>query len=97
MLFRQLEGRDDMKTRNRPVRSAGSVIDSDRLLKVDDVADLLGVSPKTVYGWVYQRAIPFVKPSRTTLRFRRSEIEAWLDDRSIAPDLARRGAPEAKS
>jgi excisionase family DNA binding protein len=60
-------------------------LDAGRLLKVNEVAEMIGVSPKTVYGWVYQRAIPFVKPSRTTLRFRRNDIEAWLDERSVAP------------
>ncbi len=74
-----------MNKDKRTVRPERGVYGDDRLLKVDELAEMLGVSPKTVYGWVYQRAIPFVKPSRSTLRFRRGEIEAWLDQRSIAP------------
>ena len=57
--------------------------DATRLLDVNDVADMLNVSVKTVYGWVYDKRIPYLKPSRSILRFRKSDIEAWLDGQAV--------------
>ncbi|MBT3270697.1 helix-turn-helix domain-containing protein [Candidatus Poribacteria bacterium] len=56
-----------------------------QLVKVEDIAEMLGVSAKTVYGWVYEGTIPFVKPTRGTLRFRVRDIEAWLEQRTHRP------------
>ena len=53
------------------------------LLTVEEVAHLLGVPRQTIYNWVYAKRIPHVKPSRSLLRFRREEIEAWLAARSV--------------
>ena len=39
-----------------------------RLVTVNDAARYLAVSVSTLYGWVYQRRIPFVKVGRA-LRF----------------------------
>jgi excisionase family DNA binding protein len=59
-------------------------MDSERYLNVDDVAALLGVARKTVYGWVYAKAIPHLKFSRSGLRFRASDIEAWAESRTVS-------------
>lgn len=57
-------------------------------LTVDQVAELLSVSSKTVRGWVETRRIPHYKPgarpkdkvgSRVGVRFRASDLEAWLE------------------
>jgi excisionase family DNA binding protein len=53
-------------------------------MNVDDVAALLGVARKTVYGWVYAKTIPHVKFGRSVLRFRLSDIEAWAESRAVA-------------
>ena len=58
---------------------------SNCLLKVDEVAELLGVEPKTIYNWVYEGVIPYVKPTRGTLRFRPSAIAGWLEERTHEP------------
>src|SRR3989442_3320951 len=49
----------------------------DRLLDVNEAAAMLGLAPKTLYQWPYERRIPVVKPSgpRGPLRFRLS-VEA---------------------
>ena len=57
----------------------------ERLLNVNDVADMLGIAPKSVYRLVAERKIPYTKPTRMTLRFRRSVIEDWLESRSLLP------------
>ena len=56
-----------------------------RLLNVNDVADMLGASVKMVCGWVYEGIIPHVKPTARCLRFRRSDIDTWLDNRTRHP------------
>ena len=57
----------------------------ERLMDVNEVAELLGVEPKTVYNWVYEGVIPYVKPTRMTLRFRPSDITEWLEERTHRP------------
>lgn len=44
------------------------------------VAELLAVSPRTVEGWVARGEIPFYRVNRM-VRFRVSQVEAWLEDR----------------
>lgn len=43
-----------------------------------EVAELAGVSPRTVDDWCYRRMIRFYKPTRSR-RFRRSEVTAFLE------------------
>lgn len=49
-----------------------------RLLTVQDAAQLLAVSVSTVYGWVWQRKIPFVKVGRA-LRFDLTDLEEFIE------------------
>ena len=51
------------------------------LLTIDQVADLLQVSPKTVRNWVYRRKIPHRKINGV-LRFLRPEITKWIETAS---------------
>jgi excisionase family DNA binding protein len=58
----------------------------DRLLRVDEAAQLLSVRPATMYQWAYQRRIPVVKlfGPRGALRFRESDLRALIA-RSVRP------------
>jgi excisionase family DNA binding protein len=49
----------------------------DGLLNVREAAQTLGVSVSTLYGWVWQRRIPFVKLGRS-LRFRPADLERFI-------------------
>jgi excisionase family DNA binding protein len=51
---------------------------SDTLLRVHDVAKLLGLSVGSVYHLISQKRIPVVKVSSRCVRFRRSDIDAWI-------------------
>jgi predicted DNA-binding transcriptional regulator AlpA len=53
----------------------------DRLLDVNEAAEMLGLSPATLYDWAYQRKVPVVKPSgpRGPLRFRLSVLLKLID------------------
>jgi excisionase family DNA binding protein len=49
-----------------------------QLLKVNDVAQLLNVKPRTIYEMVAQHRIPYRKPPGSNiLRFDLEEIMAW--------------------
>ncbi len=54
----------------------------DRLLDVHEAAAMLGLAPKTMYAWAYERRIPTVKPSgpRGPLRFRESTLLALIEE-----------------
>jgi excisionase family DNA binding protein len=45
---------------------------------VKDLSSYLGVSPCTVYRWVENQEIPFVRRNGLGIRFRREAIEGWL-------------------
>jgi len=47
------------------------------LITVQDAAKFLAVSTSTLYGWVWQRRIPFVKVGRA-LRFEQSELQKFI-------------------
>lgn len=49
------------------------------LMTVPEVADYLGYTEGTIYQKVSRGEIPFVKLGRS-VRFRRSEIDEWVDD-----------------
>jgi len=45
---------------------------------IEELAKYLGYAEKTIRKWVLNREIPFHK-IRTSIRFRLSEIEKWVD------------------
>lgn len=47
-------------------------------LNANEAADFLGLSKSTIYSWVATKRLPFHRLGRA-LRFRKSELEAWLD------------------
>lgn len=53
-------------------------IGSESLLTVDDLCKLLCLKKSYIYNLTFQRKIPFLKIGRH-LRFRKSDIEAWLE------------------
>jgi len=57
-----------------------SVMD-ERWLSVDDVSAYLGIRRGTVYKWVERLSLPARKVGRL-LKFRRSEIDRWVEERS---------------
>lgn len=51
-----------------------------KFLTVEEVAELLRVSPRSVYDWVSQSNIPFHKAGRRTI-FLLDEILAWTNSK----------------
>jgi excisionase family DNA binding protein len=60
-----------------------------KFLTVDEVADLLRVSKRSVYDWVSQGVIPFHKAGRRTI-FLLDEIVEWTNrDSDLSPHSSR--------
>lgn len=57
----------------------GSSAVTDRLLTTREVAAFLGVSPETVLRRWRAGELPAYRLASNALRFRESEIEAWLE------------------
>jgi predicted DNA-binding transcriptional regulator AlpA len=61
-----------------------------RLLSADDVAAVTGLSPETLAQWRSQkRGIPFIKISRNCVRYRQSDLDSWLVERTVLTDQER--------
>lgn len=64
------------------------------LLTEEEAARMIGFSPRTLQGWRSNgvSGLPFIRISRGCVRYRRSDIEGWVEDqvrRSTADDAAR--------
>ena len=70
-----------MSTRELEVHSPASASLS-HLLTISEAAEYLAVSASTLYGWVFQRRIPFVKVGRA-LRFVRADLEKYVESHRI--------------
>ncbi len=49
----------------------------ERWLSVDEIAEYLGVSKDTVYGWINSRAMPAHRAGRLW-KFKRDDIDNWV-------------------
>ncbi len=55
---------------------AGSGLETARFLNIDEAAELLSISKRTIYGWIQQGRIPYRKAGRRVL-FLESELLEW--------------------
>jgi excisionase family DNA binding protein len=53
------------------------------LLTIQQLSELTGFSKGTLYHWVSQHRIPVVRLSSRCIRFRRSDIDAWLQEQFV--------------
>jgi len=51
------------------------------ILDTIETADYLGIKKSTLYDWVVQRKIPYIKVGRL-LKFRTVDLDAWLQKRT---------------
>jgi len=54
------------------------------LVDIAEAARVLGVSVSTLYGWVWQRKIAFVKMGRA-VRFEQSVLREFIDQNRVQP------------
>ena len=55
------------------------------LLTARDVAPLLGVGVSTLYEWQRKGLIPYIRLPGHGIRFRPSDLQAWIESRVIPP------------
>ena len=53
-----------------------------RLINIQELSEMTGLSPSTIYSWVSQRRIPFVKCGRLT-KFDLQRINDWIEESSV--------------
>jgi excisionase family DNA binding protein len=58
-----------------------------KYLKCEEVAEMLQLSPKTIYNMVFQGRIPCIRLSNKCVRFDPAELEKWLN-RKTQKDLS---------
>jgi len=51
-------------------------------------AAILSVPVGTLYSWVHQRRIPYVRLGPRLVRFSRSRLGTWLADHEVQPEPA---------
>jgi len=52
-----------------------------RLIDINELSEYTGLSKNTIYSWVSQRKIPFVKCGRLT-KFDLQRIDEWIEENS---------------
>ena len=70
-----------MKTKEK---SSGQLAIERRLIDINELSQWIGVCVNTIYGYVSQRKIPFVKVCGA-VRFDVKEIEKWLESQKVKP------------
>ena len=53
-----------------------------RLININELSEYVGLSTSTIYSWVSQRRIPFVKCGRLT-KFDLQRINDWIKESSV--------------
>nr|DAH17127.1 MAG TPA: helix-turn-helix domain protein [Bacteriophage sp.] len=57
-----------------------------QVLNIKEAAIILGMQPETVRGMVNKHTIPFYKPNRNLLYFRKEELEQWMMQNRTSTD-----------
>jgi len=53
-----------------------------KLLGINEVTEYTGLKTSTVYSWVHQRKIPYIKMGRL-VKFDPKEIDLWIQKNSV--------------
>ncbi len=57
----------------------------EHLLNISQASEILGVAPVTIRLWISQKKIPYYKVGKS-IKFKPSEIEAWVNATRVVPD-----------
>ena len=55
------------------------------LLTAKDVAPILGVGVSTLYEWQRRGLVPYIRLPGHGIRFRVSDLKAWIESRAVPP------------
>ena len=66
------------------------------LLTAQEAADFLRMSRPALYNSIQRRELAFIRMGKRRVRFRRSDLETFIESRKVGPaapvDLRRRGS-----
>jgi excisionase family DNA binding protein len=60
---------------------SGQISKEKELLSTSEASEFLGIKKNTLYEWIIQKKIPYIKVGRL-VKFRREDLEAWLKRRT---------------
>ena len=86
------QSKSDLITEDRPDASqrglnsgSAEAARMPRLLTTEEVAEMTGLSPETIAQWRWlKKEIPFVRLGKKCVRYRQSDIDAWLAKRLVS-------------
>ena len=76
--------RKPLLTGETQIDSSKGTVSREGLLTIREAAQYLAVSVSTLYGWVWQRRIPFIKMGRA-LRFDPHDLAAFIEANKQLP------------
>ena len=53
-----------------------------RLLNIREVSEYLGLSTNTLYTWISQKKIPYVKMGRLS-KFDKKDLDKWIESKKV--------------
>jgi excisionase family DNA binding protein len=53
------------------------------LISVQQLSEKINFAPRTIYRWINERRIPYVKMPGNGVRFDTQKIESWIENRTI--------------
>ena len=54
----------------------------EKLETIDWLCEYLKIQKATAYGWIHRKKIPAICISRKMVRFRKSDIDSWIENRT---------------
>ena len=68
---------------------------TDEIMTLQEVSDYLKIAEKTLYGYVQKGIVPGIKIG-SAWRFRKSDIDGWLDDQRKLTEQSTRSRGESR-
>lgn len=65
-----------------PITAGADTMNDDRLWNIEEFAKFVGIAVGSAYHLVSQGRVPVVKISSRCIRFRPSEIAAWVESKT---------------
>lgn len=56
-------------------------MENEEIITTKDVAQILGIKPATLYGWIFRKKVPFpmYKLNERCIRFKKADILDYLE------------------
>lgn len=74
----------DRESKQKITRDKKYIVDESlRLLTIEDVSKILCISKRTVYNYIKEGKLPFIKLSNRALRFKESDLIKLISERTV--------------